>query len=76
MVALALGIALVLWFFIQTIRHPSKQQSGGKAAALQTYRPFYAIISPSETLGECGRDARSPGLIVFSRLPTKCEQRF
>ena len=61
MVALALGIALVLWFFIQTIRHPSKQQSGGKAAALQTYQAFYG---------------RSPGLIVFSRLPTKCEQRF
>ena len=50
MVALALGIALVLWFFIQTIRHPSKQQSGGKAAALQTYRQL------RERLAE--RDAR------------------
>jgi hypothetical protein len=29
MVALVLGILIVLWFFVQTLRHPVKQGSAG-----------------------------------------------
>jgi bacteriorhodopsin len=41
-VALAIGIALVLWFFIQMIRHPPKPQ---RTAALQGLIEF---SSPSD----------------------------
>ena len=40
MVALTLGILIVLWFFVQTLRHPAKHGSAG--------RPTTTEMSPSK----------------------------
>ncbi len=37
MVALALGILIVLWFFVQTLRHPAKQPPPPPARTTETF---------------------------------------